>query len=149
MHRNWSVIEFQFGHRNRMRPVLLRYMAYDNTLWYLQTFLIKLDHHDITEILLKVALNTINHYDISIFFSRNYKFDRWLSSVFFLTNKSICKETNQAFLCLSFLYKYMKSLKNDFNNLFDNTHVQSKIYLQFYLCIIYIANEGHHVSIMQ
>jgi hypothetical protein len=39
----------------------------------------------------------------------------------------------------------MKSLRNDLNNLFDNTHEQIEIYQEFYHSMIYIANEGHHV----
>jgi hypothetical protein len=53
------------------------------------------------------------------------------------------------FVCPTALYKYMKSHSNDFFNMSDNTHMQIKIYQEFYHCIIYIANEGHHVSIMQ
>jgi len=37
----------------------------------------------------------------------------------------------------------MKSLRNEINNLFDNMHVQIKIYHS----IIYIAKEGGHVRI--
>ena len=40
----------------------------------------------------------------------------------------------------------MKSLRNEINNLFGNTHVRIKIYQEF--CHdkkIYRANEGHHV----
>ena len=29
----------------------------------------------------------------------------------------------------------------------DNTHVQIKIYQEFYHCILYKANEGHHMRI--
>ena len=39
-------------------------------------------------------------------------------------------------------YEYMNSLRNDVNNLLDNTHVRIKIYREFYHGIIYIANEG-------
>jgi hypothetical protein len=46
------------------------------------------------------------------------------------------------FVCTTVLYEYMKSLRNDVNNLFDNTHVLLKIYPEFYHSIIYIANEG-------
>ena len=49
------------------------------------------------------------------------------------------------FVCTMVLYEYMKSLRNDLNNLFDNTHEQIEIYREFYHSMIYIANEGHHV----
>ena len=51
------------------------------------------------------------------------------------------------FICTTVLYEYMKSLRNEMNNLFDNTHVGIKIYQEFYHSIIYIANEGRHVRI--
>ena len=39
--------------------------------------------------------------------------------------------------------------RNDFNNFFDNLHVRIKIlYREFYHGIIYIANEGRHVRIL-
>jgi hypothetical protein len=41
----------------------------------------------------------------------------------------------------------MKSFRNDVINLFDNMHVQIKIYREFFHGIIYIANEGCHVRI--
>jgi hypothetical protein len=34
------------------------------------------------------------------------------------------------------------------NNLFDNTHVQIKIYQEFYHCIIHIVNERRHVRML-
>ena len=37
------------------------------------------------------------------------------------------------------LYKYMKSLWNDVHNLSNNTDMQSNIYLEFYLGIVYIS----------
>ena len=44
----------------------------------------------------------------------------------------ICEETIRLFLCFhaprSCIYEYMKSLRNDVNNLFDNTHVRIKLY---------------------
>ena len=46
------------------------------------------------------------------------------------------------------MHEYMKSLRNDVNNLLDNKHVKIKIHWQFYHNIIYIANEGHHVRIL-
>ena len=45
------------------------------------------------------------------------------------------------------IYYYMKSLGNDVNNLFDNTHVRIKIYGDFFHGIIYIDSEGRHVRI--
>ena len=51
------------------------------------------------------------------------------------------------FVCTTVLYEYMKSLRNDVNNLFDNTHVLLKINPEFYHSIIYIANDGCHVRI--
>ena len=41
----------------------------------------------------------------------------------------------------------MKLLRNDVDNLFNNTHVQIKLFWDFYHGIIYIANEGRHVRI--
>jgi hypothetical protein len=38
---------------------------------------------------------------------------------------------------------------NYLNNLFDNVHMQIKIYWEFYHGIIYIANEGHHIRIVE
>ena len=38
-------------------------------------------------------------------------------------------------------------LRNEVYNLFVNTHVRIKIYLEFYHVIIYIANEVRHVRI--
>ena len=38
----------------------------------------------------------------------------------------------------------MKLLRNDVDNLFNNTHVQIKLFWDFYHGIIYIANEGRH-----
>ena len=59
----------------------------------------------------------------------------------FFPGKIIRKETKRELLCLhvprSCIYEYMKSLKNEVNNLFDNTDVQIKIYQEFYHCIIY------------
>jgi hypothetical protein len=42
------------------------------------------------------------------------------------------------FGCTTVLYKYMKLLMNDVNNLFDKSHVWIKIYQEFYYSIIYI-----------
>jgi len=39
------------------------------------------------------------------------------------------------------LHEYMKTFRNDVNNLFGNMHVQIKVYWEFYHGIIYIANE--------
>jgi hypothetical protein len=50
------------------------------------------------------------------------------------------------FICTTVLYEYIKSLGNEMNNLFDNMHVQIKIYQEFYHGIIYIANEGRHIK---
>jgi hypothetical protein len=52
------------------------------------------------------------------------------------------------FICTIVMHEYMKSLRNDVNNLLDNKHVKIKIHWQFYHNIIYIANEGHHVRIL-
>ena len=51
------------------------------------------------------------------------------------------------FACTMLLYEYMNSVRNDACNLFVNTHVLIKIHRDFYHCIIYRANEGHHVRI--
>jgi hypothetical protein len=54
---------------------------------------------------------------------------------------------------LTFLYKYMKSLRNDVHNLSANAHVRRKISQEFYHDIVdmyiflYIANEGCHIRI--
>ena len=45
------------------------------------------------------------------------------------------------------LYEYMNLFRNDVYNLFVNTHVQFKVYREFYQGIIYIVNEGRHVRI--
>ena len=50
--------------------------------------------------------------------------------------------------CTMVLYEYMNSLRNDGYYLFVNTHVQIKIYREFYHGIIYIDNEGHHVRMV-
>lgn len=41
----------------------------------------------------------------------------------------------------------MNLFRNDVYNLFVNTHVQFKVYREFYQGIIYIVNEGRHVRI--
>ena len=51
------------------------------------------------------------------------------------------------FACIMVLYEYIKSSRNEVNNLFDNAHVRIKIYQEFYHIIIYITNEGSHVII--
>ena len=51
------------------------------------------------------------------------------------------------FVCTKVLYEYMNLLRNDVYNLFVNTHVQIKIYQEFYHGIINIANEGCYVRI--
>ena len=51
------------------------------------------------------------------------------------------------FVCTTVKYESMNLLRNDVYNLFVNTHVQIKIYREFYHGIIYIANEGRHVRI--
>ena len=51
------------------------------------------------------------------------------------------------FVCSTVLYAYMKLLRNDVNNLFDNKHVRIKIYREFHHGISYIANKGCYVSI--
>ena len=43
------------------------------------------------------------------------------------------------------LYEYMKSIRNDVDNLFDNRHMRIKLYQEFYHNIIYIINERCHV----
>jgi hypothetical protein len=45
------------------------------------------------------------------------------------------------FACTMVLYEYMKSLRNEVNNLFNNIHVRIQIYREFYHNIIY---KGHH-----
>ena len=42
----------------------------------------------------------------------------------------------------------MKSLRNDDHNLSGNTHVQIKIYQEFYQSIVHIASEGCHIRII-
>jgi hypothetical protein len=37
------------------------------------------------------------------------------------------------------LYEYMKSLRNDVSNFFNNTHVRIKIYRDFYHNIVYLG----------
>ena len=54
------------------------------------------------------------------------KVDRWFSLVF-IPEKNICKDTKRAYLCLyvpitNVLYESMKSLWNEVNDLFGNTH---------------------------
>jgi hypothetical protein len=44
--------------------------------------------------------------------------------------------------------QYMNSFRNDVFDLFVNTHVRIKIYLEFNHGIIYIANERRHVRIL-
>ena len=36
------------------------------------------------------------------------------------------------FVCITVLYEYMNSLRNEVNNLFDNKHMRFKIYREFY-----------------
>ena len=50
-------------------------------------------------------------------------------------------------ICTTVLYEYMNSVRNDVCNLIVNTHVRNKINREFYHCIIYIANEGRHVTL--
>ena len=45
------------------------------------------------------------------------------------------------------LYKYVKSHRNDVHNLYSDMHMRSKLYLQFYHYIVYIAKEGRHIRI--
>jgi hypothetical protein len=52
-----------------------------------------------------------------------------------------------SFVRTTILYKYIKSLSNDFHNLSDNTHVRIKIYGEFYHGIVYIAHEGCNIRI--
>ena len=42
-------------------------------------------------------------------------------------------------MCTTILHKYMKLLGTDCHNYSDNTHVQSKIYREFSIGIVYIA----------
>jgi hypothetical protein len=58
------------------------------------------------------------------------------------------KTSISIFVCTTVLYEYMNSPKNEINNSFNNTHVQIKIYREFYHDIIYIANEGRRVIII-
>jgi len=44
---------------------------------------------------------------------------------------------------------YINLLRNEVYNLFVNTHVRIKLYLEFYHSIIYIANEVRHVRIKE
>lgn len=43
---------------------------------------------------------------------------------------------------------YMDSLSSNGNNFSYNIHVQSKIYWEFYHCIIYVVNEGLHIRVL-
>ena len=42
----------------------------------------------------------------------------------------------------------LKSSRNDVHYLFGNSHVQNKINWKFYHSIVYIANEGCHIRIL-
>ena len=55
------------------------------------------------------------------------------------------------FVCTTALYKYMNSLRNDVNDMFDKTHMRTKICCQLYhhtLYIIYLANTGQVVAVV-
>jgi hypothetical protein len=115
------------------------------------------DRHDITEILLKVAFNTINPNPRKLRYRKmtNYKRRKSINGClkYFFPEKNYMSRNNSRIsmcVCSTVLYKRMNSLRNDVYNLFVNTHVWTKIYRLFYhgitLCI-YIANEGRHVRI--
>jgi hypothetical protein len=63
--------------------------------------------------------------------------------------KNIFKERKQALLCLyaPVLHIFIKSLTNYVHNFSGNTHEHSKVYLEFYHNIVYIANEGHQIKL--
>ena len=46
------------------------------------------------------------------------------------------------FVCFMVLYKYMKSLRIYAHNLSSNTHVRSKIYLEYDHITVHITNQG-------
>ena len=55
------------------------------------------------------------------------------------------------FVCATALYKYMHSLKNDINDMFDKTHMRTNICCELYygtLYIIYLANKGQVVAVV-
>ena len=52
------------------------------------------------------------------------------------------------FVRTSVLYEYMNSLRNYVCNLLVNTHVRNRMSREFYHCVIYLANEGRHVRII-
>ena len=52
------------------------------------------------------------------------------------------------FVCTTFLCEYIKSHRNDVNNLFDNTHVRIRIYRELHHARrsnTYLASERRHV----
>ena len=51
-------------------------------------------------------------------------------------------KTNLKFARTTVLYKYTKSLGNDLRKFSGNAHVGSKLYLEFYHCIAYIAKNN-------
>ena len=51
-------------------------------------------------------------------------------------------KTNLMFARTTVLYKYIKSFSNDIPILSGNAHVGSKLYLEFYHCIAYIAKNN-------
>jgi hypothetical protein len=71
---------------------------------------------------------------------------RWLSSVYFPEKNECVKKQNRfsLFVCSLVLYKYIKSLRIDVYNLYNNRHERIKRYGEFYHGILYI---GHHIRI--
>jgi hypothetical protein len=51
------------------------------------------------------------------------------------------------FVCTTVLHIFIKSLTNYVHNFSGNTHEHSKVYLEFYHNIVYIANEGHQIKL--
>ena len=55
------------------------------------------------------------------------------------------------FVCTTALFKYMNSLRNDINDMFDKMHMRTKICCELYhgtLYIIYLANKGQVVAVV-
>jgi hypothetical protein len=61
------------------------------------------------------------------------------------------RNNTSMFVCTTALYKYMNSLRNDVNDMFDKTHMRIKICCELYhvkLYIIYLANKGQVVAVV-
>ena len=70
---------------------------------------------------------------------------------FYFQKKDISRNKTSMFVCTTALYKYMNSLRNDVNDMFDKAHMRTKICCQLYhgtLYIIYLANKGQVVAVV-